>query len=308
MVKTKYSYSDGYKYSFSAVLIFGIFGNILVISSLMRHKNVWRNNYNFLVLQLAICDLLALIFIFYDAVEPFWLERVSSVYLSMISCYAFVINIAFQFAGVGMMLIISLLRYCATVHPLKPAISRRKLQVICGLVYLAAGLILACGTHLPLCFIKSNVVLIAYEKFYHACVIFFVCLFPTVFLATVYYKIARALIKQNKYMKNVCSNPVRATTSISILRYIRNRRTFLVCFCIAFCYGISNTPISVFYIWDITGKDHQLIQHEWFGYFANVLTVAGSYSVNPLIYGILDRKMLKFWKPCTKKKRRIQES
>jgi hypothetical protein len=40
-----------------------------------------------------------------------------------------------------MMLIISLLRYRATVHPLKPDVSRRKLKAICGLVYVVLSLI-----------------------------------------------------------------------------------------------------------------------------------------------------------------------
>jgi hypothetical protein len=42
--------------------------------------------------------------------------------------------LVFQVAGVGMMLVISVLRYCATVHPLRPTISRRKLKVFCGLL------------------------------------------------------------------------------------------------------------------------------------------------------------------------------
>ena len=62
-----------------------------------------------------------------------------------------------------MMLTISLLRYRATVHPLKPPISRRKLIAVCGLVYLV-GLIAGCGIGLPLCFAKSNFVNLAYKK------------------------------------------------------------------------------------------------------------------------------------------------
>jgi hypothetical protein len=42
----------------------------------------------------------------------------------------------------------------------------------------------------------------------------------------------------------------------------------------------------------------------WFIYLAKVLRVAGSYSVNPLIYGRLDKKLLIFWKLCPKKKQR----
>ena len=65
-----------------------------------------------------------------------------------------------------MMLIISVLRYRATVHPLKPAISRRKLKVVCGLVYLV-GFIAGYGTRLPLCFMQWNDAAIVYAKVYN---------------------------------------------------------------------------------------------------------------------------------------------
>ena len=48
-----------------------------------------------------------------------------------------------------MMLIISLLRYRATVHPLKPDVIRRKLKVVCGLVYIVS-FIAGYATNLPL--------------------------------------------------------------------------------------------------------------------------------------------------------------
>ena len=51
---------DVYRYSDAVVLVFGILGNILVIISILRQKQVLKNNYYFLVLHLAICDLGAL--------------------------------------------------------------------------------------------------------------------------------------------------------------------------------------------------------------------------------------------------------
>jgi hypothetical protein len=55
----------------------------------------------------------------------------------------------FKDAGIGMMLIISVLRYRATVRPLKPDVSRRKLKVVCGLVYIVS-FIAGYATNLPL--------------------------------------------------------------------------------------------------------------------------------------------------------------
>ena len=297
-----------YEYSYTAVVVFGILGNILVILSILRQKkNMLKNDYYFLVLHLAICDLAALIIYIFNIVDIFWLKEPLSDYFPKITCNIYVILYTFQLIGVGMMLIISLLRYRAIVHPLKPAISRRKLKVVCGLVYLV-GLIVGCGIRLPLCFIKSNVD--AYKKFYYAFWIFFVYFIPTIFMAVVYYKISRSLIKQSKHMKGVGSNENRRRPDsfFNILRYIRNGRTFRVCLSVILCYAIANIPWSVWFIWAITGEYHLQMKYVWVRYSAYVLTVVGSHSVNPLIYGILDKQLVPFWKCCCKKKRKTQES
>ena len=137
--------NDALGYSYTMVVVFGIFGNILVILSILRQKkNMLKNDYYFLVFHLAICDVAALITHIFYIVDTFWLEQPLSDNSPMITCNIYVIDDVFQLTGVGMMLIISLFRYRAIVHPLKPAISRRKLKVVCALVYLV-GLIVGCG-------------------------------------------------------------------------------------------------------------------------------------------------------------------
>ena len=283
-----------FRYSVTVVIVFGILGNILVILSILRQKNnVLKNNYYFLVLHLAICDLAVLILRLFPTVESYWLQEPHSVYYAAIDCYVVAIAEAFQLAGIGMMFIISLLRYRGTVHPLKPAISRQKLKVFCGLMYFA-GLVAACGTRLPVCFIKSAVVRVAYGKFYYASSILFVYFGPTIFMAVVYYKIGRALIKQNKHMKRICSGVIiqRAPDSFNILRYIRNRRTYLVCLNTVLFYGIGSIPASTWCMSAIAIGQ----QYEWLWPLSDILQIAGSHSINPLIYGILDKKLLTFWK------------
>ena len=278
---------DAFGYSYTVVVVFGILGNILVILSILRQKmNLLKNNYYFLVLHLAICDLASLIVHIFNIVDDFWFDEPFSDHCPMITCHVYVIGDAFEYTGLGMMLIISLLRYRATVHPLKPAISRRKLKFVCGLVYLV-GLIVGCAVRLPQCFIKSNVVYVACLKFYYAFRMFFGFFVPTIFMAVVYYKISRSLMKQNKYMERFCSNTMRQRapdSSFSILRYIRNRRTFLVCLSVVLCYGISHIPWSVWLMWFITGEYHLQMKYLWVLYFASVFTVAGSHSVNPCTY------------------------
>ena len=112
------------------------------------------------------------------------------------------IYLVFLVAGVGIMLMISMLRYRANVHPLKPDVSRRKLKVVCGLVYLVS-FIASYGTYLPLCFMQWNDVAIVYDKVFDGYIVSCFYFFPTIFMAVVYYKICRELIKQNRYMKNV---------------------------------------------------------------------------------------------------------
>ena len=217
---------DAFGSSYTVVVVFGILGNILIILSILRQKNnMLKKGYYFLVLHLAICDLAVLISRIFYIVDVFWLEEPLSDHSPMISCHIEVIFDVFQLIGVGMMLIISLFRYRAIVHPLKPAISRHKLNVVCGLVYLV-GLIVGCGLRLLQCFLMSNIVYVAYRKFYLAFWIFFVYFVPTIFMAVVYYKISRSLVKQNKYIKRVGSNAIRRRgpdSFFNILKYIRNR-------------------------------------------------------------------------------------
>ena len=296
---------EAFIYSRASVIVFGIFGNILVILSTLRQKkNLLKSNHYLLVLHLAICDLAVLMFYTYDSSEFYWIKAQLPLTHRTIGCNIFVMNVAFQFAGVGMMLIISLLRYRATVHPLKPAIIRRKLKIVCALMYLV-GLIAACATRLPGCFIKSSMVLDAYGRFYFTFAIMFGCYGPTMFMAVVYFKVARALMKQNQHMKRVCSS----APSFNILRSIRNRRAFLVCLGTVLCYGIAHAPLTVWFLWFITAGEEQVrMKYGWVGYLSDVLKITGSHSVNPLIYGILDKKLLAFAKFCCKKKRRTQEN
>ena len=306
MKKTAY---DVYRYSDIVVLVFGILGNILVVTSILRQKIVMKNNYYYLVLQLAICDLGVLVIYLVDRIASYWYEE-ALFYYSLTSCVFSNTYYVFQVAGIGMMLIISVLRYRATVHPLKPAISRRKLKVVCGLAY-TVGLTAGYGTRLPLCFMRGNDIEIVYFKYFNGYLISCFYIFPTIFMAVLYYKIGRAVIKQTKYIKSMCSNQMRRSApnpSFNILRYIRNRRTFFVCLITVLCYGVGNIPMSVYVILSIAGEYHLLMKYDWLRYFAFVLRVCGSHSVNPLIYGILDKKLLTFWRFCRKKKPKTQEN
>ena len=271
-----------FRYGSILVLAFGILGNILVIISILKQKKLLKNNYYFFVLHLAICDLgCCVIFFLIDMI--FDLQ-----FYSVTFCWTVSIHDLFALAGVYMMLIIAVLRYRATADPLKPAISRRKLKIICCLGYML-GLIVGCVLFLPYCLITSVDFTIAYPSYYRRYAALCFHLFPTVFMAVVYYKIGRALIKQNRHMKRVCSNAVRS-------RYVQNRRTFLVCLGTVLCFAVSNASFFV-YVLTLIIAGHYL--PVWFWHLCRVLRVAGTHAINPLIYGVFDKKLLAFWKLCS---------
>ena len=113
---------DAFRYSLTAVTVFGILGNILVVISILRQKSVLKNNYYFLVLHLAICDLGALTILLLNVINWYWHEEPVFYHYQFYCLGRDVIHI-FRVAGVGMMLVISVLRYRAIVHPLKPFIT-----------------------------------------------------------------------------------------------------------------------------------------------------------------------------------------
>ena len=285
-----------FAYCYITVLVFGITGNILVIMSILRQKKLLKNNYYVLVLHLAINDLAVLIIYLLS-----WMLTIVTLEKSL--CAQFLacrlyhnISYLFQVAGIGIMLFISVVRYRAVIHPLKPALSRRKMKTVCCLVYIF-GFIAGYGPAVAFS-VVYNISTVYYASFY-TYVIFCYYIFPTLLMAVVYYKICRQLIQQNKRMENVCSNRAgqkTANTSFNIVTFIRNRRTSLVSFCTVLCYAVGNVPMSVWLSWVIFSEHHLLQNYFWVLYFANVFRVLGSHVVNPLIYGILDKKLLFFWK------------
>ena len=298
------------EYSLLVVLGLGIIGNALVILCIARQRKILKNNHYFLVLHLTICDFTTLMVYLFDRIM-FQLEVLSYVYFHRGFCLFSSISHLFQVAGIAMMLVISVHRYRSVIHPLKPAIAREKLKVICCLVYLL-GLIAGYGEASPSCFLHSNRTKNIYDKFNSAYVISFYYFLPTLFMSVIYFKIFRRLFQQSKYMKSVCTNAARKTSpnsSFNIVKFLRNRRTSIVCLCTVLCYAVGNIPISVWMVRKALNAEDSLIQFDfWFLPFVRLFRVASSHVVNPLIYGILDREVLAFWKVCSKTKWKTQEN
>ena len=286
----------------------GILGNTFVIVSIARHRGMLKNNYYFLVLHLTLCDLSTLVISLLEQVIS-QIEHLRHVYIHRVFCHFTRLGYLFVVAGIGMMLIISVLRYRATIHPLEPAISRRKLKVVSFLMYLV-GFIAGYGPAIPLCLSSFEQIENFYNQFYTAYLIFCYSVLPTSFMAVVYYKIFRELIEQNEFMKSLCSHAVRKATTNSAFNkssFIRNRRTCFVCLTTVLCYAVGHTPISIWYVLRALVGENYLKKHAWFLPLSRLFMNAGSHAVNPLIYGILDKKFLLLWKLCCRKKRKQQE-
>ena len=280
-----------YHYCLISVLLVGIVGNLLVIISIARQKQLLKKNYYFLVLHLAICDLEASVFELFG-LTIFRLDVASYRGLD-IACLLYVLHVPFILSGVAMMLMISLLRYRATVNPLKPTISRAKLIKVCYVVYVVSSII-GLGLAVPQCYIKVKLNDPTYMRFLCGSDLF-IAIAPVIFMIVCYCKIGLALVKQNKEIKRMGSVAVRN-------RHNRDRRIFLVCLCTVLCFAVGRPLLSVSLIWRIAGKNYLVMKHRWIGFTGYILAVAGTVSANPVIYGILDDRMFRFLKLCKKKR------
>ena len=69
----------------SLTQVFGVLGNVLVIYSIVSQRNLIKNNYYFLVLHLAFCDLMVLLLISYETYEA-WYPISPSIRSSFAKC------------------------------------------------------------------------------------------------------------------------------------------------------------------------------------------------------------------------------
>ena len=287
------------------VILFGITGNSFVIATLVRQKTLLKNNNYFLILQLAISDLAVLTIYFLDDIFKLKLQALlydqSTTYRLFFNIY-----LLFQTAGIGIMLVISAFRYRAVVQ-LMPALSRRKVKIVCCLVY-TVSFIVGYGPTVPSSFIDAKEKRLSYDKYHTMYLISCYYIFPVIFMAVIYYKMYRKLLQQDNYMKSKYSNPVTngTTASFNVLTSKRNRRISLVFLCVVLCYAVGNIPVTVYFIWTMTGKHHSFTKYAYVEYFANVFRLAGSHAINPLIYGILDKRLVASFKICRRKKRKAQ--
>lgn len=271
---------------FYFISLFGIIGNALVILTILRKRSLLKSNYYYVVLHLAICDFTFLLFRLGGLVAN---DFGAALHVPL--CSVRMTCRIIYLCGSGMMMIISVLRCRATVHPLQPVISRRNLKIACALVY-TISITLLIIADLPRCFLNTSAnFLLLYEKVTGS-VGNFIYIFSALAMASLYYKTTLALVQQSKTIQSSCSLSAH-------LRHAKNRKVSFISLCTVVCYTIGNIFQMVNNSKFITNnKNSQLVEIGKIGFLLQLTLIN---SANPLIYGVLDRKLVLFWKNCRQK-------
>ncbi|CAB4018421.1 neuropeptide FF receptor 1-like [Paramuricea clavata] len=301
---TSHSASSYLGYAFISVSVLGSLGNILSIFSICRQKALLKTNHYYLVLHLAICDLLnmylPIAYSYTIFTGKFWIT-------SPTHCKLTFLHGTFFTAGVLFMVFMSLLRYRVVFCPLRPAVSRWKLHLAAAAVYIFGVL-----CQIPVVFVldfippdkcfeawPSETLCNTYTVFLSS-VHFFI---PVVVLGMIYWKISRGLIKQSEKIKSMNANI--ATVGEKTERWLfqrlahhRNTRTFVISFLIFVCFLVAGSPQQIAFILYVFGVvDLNGAYYDWF----NVMYFFGVSAVNPFIYGALDKKLFSSFKRCGRK-------
>ena len=214
--------------------------------------------------------------------------------------------------GMQIMVIICISRYLAVLHPLKPPICRRKLRLLPVILFVTVSIYLipyiAVFEYSTLkgCYKEwSNktfgIIYTVFSMSIHY-------ILPVTVMSVLYYKICNDLIYQTNKMNSLLQNesgPRGQESLVGIqetdfqrIRHHRNTRTFLVS---AVSVGIFATALIPFEIWWISDANNfGIFKSDYAGWFY-LSYMIGSSSVNPFIYGVLDKKLVESFKRSVKK-------
>ena len=152
------------------------------------------------------------------------------------------------------MVVIAVVRYRAVIYPLKQAVSRPKLKCVACVVYVFA-IICTIPFILVLQFMKPTRECVEKWPNWALNVIYTVFLFfieyfiPVTMLSILYWKICKALIKQDEKTKSIRSHGTATArevtgelTRLERIKHHRNIRTFIASATVVICFGVTSLP------------------------------------------------------------------
>jgi hypothetical protein len=277
----------------------GVIGNIPVIVSICRKRSLLKSNHYYIVFHLAICDLFYLL-LFIQNIYTMFSARTSIASSSYLLCKTLgPAQTAICTAGANFLVVISILRYRATVHPLEPAVRRRTLKITSTLVYVLA----------IICVIPYVVVLrfdeisgckeewskpslnIAYTIFLSLVQYFL----PVALLSIIYLKIGKEVLTRNSRLALM-----DARNQIGQHLKANNSKPLFVCFTIVMCFIVSGLPAQLMWIICMSASKELPSYH----LLLYALYIFGTAAINPYVYGALDKKVFSLFQNCQKKRKK----
>ena len=293
----------------SLTQLFGVLGNLLVIYSIVSQRSLLKSKYYFLVLHLAFCDLMVLLFASYDTYKAWWPNSLFIRSLVMCKVWGPILTIFFN-AGVFMVVLIAIFRCRAVLHPLKPAVSRSKLRIVVGVAYLCAIASLIPAVFVlkftDVCFPEwPNPTLSIIYTFFSTTIQYFL---PVLILFILYYKICKALDTQSKKILSLNATSAATSeesngrqTSLQKIKHNRNVRTFIRSASIVVSFAITSLPFQISGLLFAWGATVEIQSWPW----TNIVSLFGVNVVNPYIYGASDKTLRSTYKRIWEKVKRI---
>ena len=288
----------------TVIVFLGVLENISVIAFICRKRSRLKSSYYYIIFHLAICDLIYLLFFIPEIYSIFNASPfiASSSYLLCKTLRP--VQTAVSTMGANFLVIISILRYRVTLHPLEPAVRRRTLNIILTIVCVVAIIcviplvmvlrfdeISGCNEKWP-----TQSLNIAYTIFLSVIQFFL----PVALLSIVYFKIGKELLaRKNSLILMDARNQIQqqSTTGLHQRLKTKNAKPLLVSFTIVACFIVSGFPIHLTWIICISASK----EIPSYSSLLDALYIFGTAVINPYVYGALDKKVFSLFQHCQKK-------
>lgn len=271
----------------------GVLGNALVIFVIARERRL-KSNYYYLVLNLAVCDLVLLISLTIKyAIFP-WFADDNTSSLNADCKFVQPLKQYVYNCEVYLMVAIGALRHRAIVHPFKQPLTRTQVKGILIVGHVAAFLLQAPYTFSyesqkgkTECTIAWKERFPAVFKAYDLIQIFLRFVIPILVLTFVYMKMSRALLLHHRLMISTIDNQKVVNARLANAKQIRNTKATIIGVLVVALFCIGKIPPYIIQELNTYGIHVHSIHSFW----TILWWVVCTSTVNPLIYGFADQTL-----------------